>query len=133
MSETENVYTIPYEEVSIANIEGMDSNVVFASKDATYSNTTTYKDLKSVIKQIFKSTNRIGINSIMYSGNGDGETLTGTLNLSFYSVTGTGKEYTAPKITAYPAGTDDIFNSNQTISKESDNEEETEEDGNEEK
>jgi Tfp pilus assembly protein PilO len=111
MEDTESVYTIPYSEVSLANIEGMDSDLTFMRKRATYANTTTYVNLKSVIKQIFDSSNRIGINSIVYSKNEEDGTLTGNIDLYYYSAYGTGKEYTVPKISAYVAGTDDIFNS----------------------
>jgi hypothetical protein len=129
MEETESVYTIPYDEVSLAEIDGMDSDLIFARKQATYANTTTYDDLKSVIEQILNSSNRIGINSIIYSKDENNGTLEGSIDLYYYSIVGTGKEYTTPKITAYPAGTSDIFNSNKTTLTES---EETEgEDANE--
>lgn len=131
MVETESVYTVPSEETSVAGIEGMDSNLIFARKRATYSNTTTYDDLKSIIKEILGSSNRIGINSIVYSKDENNGTLEGSIDLYFYSVVGAGKEYTAPKITSYPAGTSDIFNlANTTSSLSEDTEgEEANEDG----
>lgn len=132
MQETESVYTVPSGEVSLANIEGMDSDLIFARKRATYTNTTTYNDLKSVIGEIFASKNRIGINSIVYSKNSDDGTLRGNIDLYYYSAIGTGKEYTVPDIAAYIAGTDDIFNSSKTTSSEEESEEsETETEGEE--
>jgi hypothetical protein len=114
MSETESVYTIPASEVEIAGIEGMSGDLNFYKKRATYPNTTTYDDLKSIVKQIFDSENRIGINSISYSKNEEDGTLSGNIDVYYYSATGTGKEYTAPDMTPYSAGTSDIFNSTKT-------------------
>jgi hypothetical protein len=114
MDEAEELYSISYDEVSQAAIDGLDSNLIFAGKHATYGVTTTYSDLKSVIANIFESGNRIGINEIVLSKNEDDGTLSGNIDLYFYSAVGTGKEYTAPNISKYLSGTGDIFNSSKT-------------------
>jgi hypothetical protein len=114
LDEAEEIYSISYDEVSQAAIDGLDSNLIFAGKHATYGVTTTYSDLKSVIANIFESGNRIGINEIVLSKNEDDGTLSGNIDLYFYSAVGTGKEYTAPNISKYLSGTSDIFNSSKT-------------------
>jgi hypothetical protein len=75
----------------------------------------------------------VEINNITYSSNENDDTLEGSIDLYFYSVLGSGKEYTAPKITAYPAGTDNIFNTGNTASSASDDTEGEESDENGEK
>jgi Tfp pilus assembly protein PilO len=131
MEETETVYTIPYSEVSIANIEGLEGDLTFLRKRATYSNTTTYSDLKSVIGQVYDSSNRIGINSIVYAKNEEEGTLSGNIDLYYYSVTGTDKEYSVPNIAAYIMGTDDIFNSAKSLALQEEESEEGETEGEE--
>lgn len=111
MEETEGVYTIPYDNVRLASIEGFDNDLIFTQKHAVYVNTTNYENLKSVIDQIYASKNRIGINSIVYAKNEENGTLEGNIDLYFYSAVGTDKEYELPDIAAYLAGTSDLFQS----------------------
>ena len=111
IDESEVVYDIPLEMVQRAGSEDYAEEIKFVKKHVTYVNTTTYHDLKSVIAQIFATNNRIGIDNIIYAKNEEEGTLEGNIELNFYSATGTGKEYVLPKITAYPEGTTDIFQS----------------------
>ena len=46
-----------------------------------------------------------------YTKNEEDGTLSGSIDLYFYSAMGTGKEYTVPDIKSYPVGTADIFRS----------------------
>ena len=115
MEATEGVYTVPYDNVRLAAIEGMDRDLVFAKKHAVYSNVTNYDNLKGCIKQIFDSSNRIGIGSIVYVKNEEDGTLEGSIDLNFYSATGTGKEYTVPDISQYLSGTSDLFKSDKVV------------------
>ena len=58
---------------------------------------------------LFRS-NRIGIQNVVYSkGDAENPNLSGHIDLVFYSVQGTGKEYAAPDMIPYIAGTDNIF------------------------
>ncbi len=111
MEEKEGVYTVEADLVNAAEIEGLDESLVFARKHAVYVNTTTYADLKSVIEQIYASDNRIGIDNIVYSKDEETGTLEGNIDIYFYCVAGTDKEYEAPDIASYLAGTDDLFKS----------------------
>lgn len=111
MEPAEGVYTIPYDNVRLASIEGLDNELTFAQKHAVYVNTTNYDNLKSIIEQVYRSDNRIGISSIVYAKNEENGTLDGSIDLYFYSAVGTDKEYEAPDISAYLAGTSDLFKS----------------------
>ena len=111
MEPSEVVYDIPLDMVQRADSEDYQEEIQFIRKHAIYVNTTTYEDLKSVVGQIFASANRIGIDNIAYTKNEEDGTLSGSIDLYFYSAMGTGKEYTVPDIKSYPVGTADIFRS----------------------
>lgn len=115
MEATESVYTVPYDNVRLAAIEGMDRDLIFARKHAVYSNITNYDNLKSCIQQVFDSPNRIGISNIVYVKNEEDGTLEGSIDLYFYSAVGTGKEYVVPDIAEYLAGTSDLFRSDKVV------------------
>lgn len=116
MEATEGVYTVPAENVRLASIEGLNGELIFTKKHAVYVNTTNYDNLKTVVEQIFKADNRIGINSIVYAKNEEDGTLEGSIDLNFYSAVGTDKEYTVPDIAAYLSGTSDLFQSDKVAS-----------------
>ncbi len=111
MEEKEGVYTVEPYLVTAAALDGLDESLVFTQKHAVYVNQTTYKELKSVIRQIYESDNRIGIDNIVYTKNEEYGVLEGNIDIYFYGLAGSGKEYKAPDITQYPAGTDDPFRS----------------------
>ena len=111
MEEKEGVYTVEPYLVTAAALEGLDESLVFTQKHAVYVNQTTYYDLKSVIRQIYESDNRIGIDNIVYTKNEEYGLLEGNIDIYFYSLAGTDKEDAAPDIAEYPAGTSDPFRS----------------------
>lgn len=133
MEETEDVYTVPYDSIRLANIEGYDRDLNFTRKLGTYANVTTYDNLKGCVEQIFASPNRIGIKEIIYVKNAENGTLDGNIDLYFYSASGTGKEYVTPDIAEYLAGTSDLFNSGKvTVNKPAGDGEDAEEGENDE-
>lgn len=111
MDEKEIVYTVEPYLVQAAALEGLDGSLVFKQKQAVYVNETTYRELKSVIQQIYESDNRIGIDNIVYTKNDEFGILEGNIDVYFYSLAGTDKEYVAPDITPYIRGTEDPFRS----------------------
>lgn len=115
MEEKEGVYTIEPDLVTAAGLEGLDESLVFAKKHAVYVNETTYAELKSIIKQIYESDNRIGIDNIVYTKNEEYGILEGNIDIYFYSLAGTDKEYVAPDIAQYAVGTDDLFRSEEVV------------------
>lgn len=115
MEEKESVYTVEPYLVTAAALEGLDESLVFTQKHAVYVNETTYQELKSVIRQIYESNNRIGIDNIVYTKNEEFGILEGNIDLYFYSLVGTDKEYKAPDISEYSAGTSDPFRSEEVV------------------
>ena len=111
MEAKEGVYTVEPYLVTAAAIEGLDESLVFTQKHAVYVNETTYTELKSVIRQIYESDNRIGIDNIVYTKNEEYGVLEGNIDVYFYSLAGTDKEYAAPDIADYISGTGDPFRS----------------------
>ncbi len=104
------VKVIPVETVTAAGNEAYTQELQFLERSATYVNEVSYEGLKELVQTVFDSNNRIGIQNISYSkGDVENPNLSGHIDLVFYSVTGTDKEYVAPDITPYLAGTDNIF------------------------
>lgn len=115
MQRGEVSHTVAAETVVAAENEKYTQAIEFREMNTTYSNEVSYDGLKDMIQTVFNSNNRIGIRNIVYSaGDGENTNLTGNMDLVFYSVTGTGKEYVAPDIVPYLAGTDNIFGNNET-------------------
>ncbi|MBQ7944475.1 MAG: hypothetical protein IJ326_10490 [Lachnospiraceae bacterium] len=109
MQDNAMVYAVPQQIVAGAGIEGLEHEIDFMQKSATYVNITDYDNLKECVEQIYASDNRIGISSITYIKGEEVGTLEGSINLRFYNASGTGKEYVYPDIDEYLSGTDDIF------------------------
>lgn len=104
------IHTISAETVNAAASEKYTQPIQFQDMYATYVNEVSYPGLKSMIQRIYDSNNRIGIQNIAFTkGDAENPKLSGHIDLVFYSVTGTGKEYVAPDIVPYLAGTDNIF------------------------
>lgn len=109
MMEPALIYAVPQSVAVKAAMEGYEQEIGFMEKQAAYTNITDYENLKGIIEQIYKTPNRIAINNISYAVTEESELLEGMLNLSFYIVTGTDKEYTPPDIDEYISGTDNPF------------------------
>lgn len=104
------IHVVPAETVQAAGSEKYTQEIQFCYMNATYVNEVSYAGLKNLIQTVYNSNNRIGIQNISYTrGNEENPNLAGQVDLVFYSVNGTGKEYVAPDIMPYLAGTDNIF------------------------
>ena len=104
------IHVVPVETVRAADSEKYTQEIQFRDMTSTYINEVSYDGLKSLIQMVYDSNNRIGIQNVSYSrGNEENPNLSGQVDLVFYSVSGTGKEYVAPDIVPYLAGTDNIF------------------------
>lgn len=104
------IHEIPAETVFATASEKYTQAIQFRNMDAVYVNEVSYTGLKNMIQTIFDSSSRIGIQNIVYSkGDAENPNLSGHIDLVFYSVQGTDKEYVAPDIVPYIAGTDNIF------------------------
>lgn len=109
LSDREVLKEIDASVVLAANQEEYRNEICFIRQNASYSNTTDYDGLKAVVQEILSSEYRLGIENIAYTRNSYDGTLSGVIEVAFYSVTGTGKEYVAPNIPDYLSGTDNIF------------------------
>lgn len=105
----EHVKVVAENVVKATNQENMQEQIVFKAQQGTYVNQLTYSSLKETIKAIFDSNYNIGINNITYTKNQEKKVLAGSIDLTFYSMEGNGKEYTLPNITPYLSGTGNIF------------------------
>lgn len=124
------IHEVPAETVSAAASETYTQAIQFRNMDVTYVNEVSYAGLKSMVQSIFDSSNRIGIQNIVYAkGDAENPNLSGHIDLVFYSVAGTDKEYVAPDIIPYIAGTDNIFGEIVVPEKKVDNNSETAEGG----
>ena len=104
------IHVVSAETVRAADSEKYTQEIQFCDMSATYINEVSYTGLKNLIQMVYDSNNRIGIQNISYvRGDEENPNLSGQVILVFYSVNGTGKEYVAPDIVPYLAGTDNIF------------------------
>lgn len=104
------IHEVPAETVAAAGSEKYSQAIQFRNLDAAYVNEVSYTGLKRMIQTIYDSNNRIGIQNVVYSkGDAENPNLSGHIDLVFYSVQGTGREYVAPDMIPYIAGTDNIF------------------------
>ena len=104
------IHVVSAETVRAADSEKYTQEIQFRNMTSTYINEISYAGLKSLIQMVYDSNNRIGIQNVSYSrGNEENPNLSGQVDLVFYSVSGPGKEYVAPDIVPYLAGTDNIF------------------------
>ena len=107
ISTPESVKVIAAETVTPAGIEEYSGQIAFSGRNVSYVNEISYEGLKNAIKTVFENENRIGINNIVYVKNE--ANLTGSIDVTFYSAQGIGKEYMAPDLLQYLSGTENIF------------------------
>lgn len=104
------LHSIPEDVVKGAGIEGLEKPIEFAGKMATYSNKTNYGNLKTAVETVYDSAYRVGINTVSFRKSNDSNNIMeGTIDLTYYSVSGMGKEYEAPEMPTYFGGATDLF------------------------
>lgn len=100
---------IPAATVQAAGMEELNLELVFVERQGVYVNDTVYQSLKDCINTIYNSDNRLSITNIAYSRNDDTGELTGTIQVSFYSVIGSGREYEPQNLADYVSGLSNLF------------------------
>jgi len=108
VAERENMAMISAETVKAAGIEGLDKELGFRQRKATYNNTTTYNNMKDLIACINSNQEQLAITSVAYSLN-DEKLLEGSIDVTFYMVSGTDKEYVPRTFKDYPVGISNLF------------------------
>lgn len=110
VDETKAIHSIPEDLVKGAGVEGLDEAIQFSGKMATYSNKTTYGFFKTAVKTVFDSPYRIGVETVAFRKSSDSDNIIeGTIDLTYYSVSGMGKEYKIPEMPTYFGGAKDLF------------------------
>lgn len=109
----ENFALIPAEVVQPAGVEGLTGEISFIKRNVTYTNITTYDQMKELIKLINANPEQLTIMSVAYttSDEGDGELglLEGSIDVSFYAMQGTEKEYVPREFAEFPTGLENLF------------------------
>lgn len=109
ISKPAEVLAISQQLVSAAQIEELTLPITFRNREVTYVVKTDYLNIKDCVQQIYDRDNRIAVHNIALSKDDGEPVLKGNVDVSFYSVEGTGKEYVLPDIAEYISGTEDIF------------------------
>lgn len=91
--------------------EKLESKIEFHSRKASYSNTTDYMNLKNVLQVVFDKEARVGVNSISYKRDAnDNNFMKGTIDVTYYTISGMDKPYDYPKMDNYlSGGGNDLF------------------------
>ncbi|MCH5271236.1 MAG: hypothetical protein J1E83_10865 [Lachnospiraceae bacterium] len=109
IGDREALRNIPAETVQAAGMEELNLELVFVERKGVYVNDTVYQSLKECINTINNSDNRLAITNIAYSRNDDTGELTGTIQVSFYTIIGTGREYEPQNLADYTSGLSELF------------------------
>ena len=108
-SAPETLAVVEADAMRAAEIDGYDNRVEFMCQKVDYNNDITYDALKNALAEAFASGYKANVESVTYTKNEEGVVLNGTITLGYYYVNGNGREYVAPTITPYEAGTNNIF------------------------
>lgn len=109
IADREALRTIPAATVCLSGMENLTQDLIFVKRLTSYVNSTDYPNMKNVIQTINDSHKRLSISKITYSMNEETGLLDGTVEVTFYSVTGDGKEYVPQKLMDYQSGLPDLF------------------------
>lgn len=109
IGDREAIRSIPAATVQAAGLEGLNLELAYVERKGVYVNTTTYQNLKDCVSTINNSDNRLAITNISYSRNEETGGLSGTIQISFYSVLGTGREYEPQNLADYTSGLAELF------------------------
>ncbi len=89
--------------------EDMQEGISFIEQKSTYVHeVASYEGLKELIQVAFDSEYNLGISSLTYSRADEGA-LSGSMDVSFYCMSGNGKTYEEPQMIPYLQGTGNIF------------------------
>ena len=106
--------SIPADVVQAGGVEGLENEIGFVQRKVTYSNIASYSVMKELIKSINKNPEKITITNVAYAAQEkdteeEGVILDGTVDVTFYAVTGTGKEYVPREFEDFPVGIENLF------------------------
>lgn len=109
IAERESLATVSRQVIANANMEQYSSELMFVQRVASYTEELTYEDLKSMVRTIHDCPYRRCLNRIMLQRDEEKNILQGTAEVTFYSLTGTGKEYREVDFAEYALGLQNLF------------------------
>ncbi len=109
IGERQALRTIPADTVRLSGMENLTQDLIFVKRTTGYVHLTDYENMKSIIRTINESKQRVTISNATYSVDEETQLLNGTLDISFYSVVGDGKEYVPQRLKDYEAGLSNLF------------------------
>lgn len=124
IQERQAMRTIPASMVQPAGMENLVSDIIFVERKTSYVNTTDYFNIKNCVEVINNSDDRLVISNITYSENEETGLLDGTIEVTFYSVIGTGKEYEPQVLPEYESGLLNLFGISNVMGEDGEAEEE---------
>lgn len=113
----EVIHTVPQETVKGAEFkipgaeEGAEAQPIeFYQRNATYANVTDYANLKKCLEVVYNNPYRVGINNVSYKREKDENNfIKGTIDITYYTIQGMGKDYEYPAMDTYMSGVQDLF------------------------
>lgn len=109
IGDREAIKTIPAATVLTAGMENLTQDLIFVERKTSYVNETDYFNMKEVVQTINDSRDRLCISQVAYSQNDESGLLEGTVEVTFYSALGTGKEYIPQDLPEYESGLFNLF------------------------
>lgn len=109
----EDFALIPEEVVQPAGVEGLTGDISIIKREVTYTNITTYDQMKKLIQLINDNPEQLTIMSVAYAMSEGDEAelglLEGSIDVTFYAVQGTGKEYVPREFAEFATGLENLF------------------------
>ncbi|MGN1225763.1 MAG: hypothetical protein ACI4TL_00840, partial [Candidatus Cryptobacteroides sp.] len=118
IGERDTFASIPAEVVNASGIEGLQNEINFIQREVSYSNIASYSVMKDLLDSINRNPEKITVSSVAYAAKEKdasddeketGTILEGTIDVTFYAVTGTGKEYVPREFEDFPVGIGNLF------------------------
>ncbi len=106
----EVIHTVPQEVVAASGLEQYQEQIEFYERRASYGNSTDYANLKYALQVIFDNDYRVGIDTISYKRDKeDNNFINGTIDITYYTISGMNKPYEYPSMDSYLSGVQDLF------------------------
>ena len=109
IGEAEEVSSIDADTVKASGLEEYENAISFNKRAATYTNLTTYYDLKDIVTIFNNKGERLVITTISYIRDEQTGLLSGNIEGTFYYVTGINAPYTKPEFSEYLTGLTNVF------------------------
>lgn len=118
IGERDTFASIPEDIVKAGGIEGLENEIRFIQREVSYSNIASYSVMKELITSFNSNPEKITLASVAYAAKEKeasddeeetGTVLEGTIDVTFYAVTGTDKKYVPRKFADFPVGISNLF------------------------